>query len=75
MKVIWKSFPLGIMVFFFFKSGKYDDKVHIPKRKRVGKFSGIKEEFSFLYVRSKVIQKNEETQNVIILVNDKRLEL
>lgn len=33
------------------------------------------EEFLFLYLSSKVVQNNEWTQNVVILVNVKRLEL
>lgn len=39
------------------------------------KVSGIMKEFPFLYLRSEVVQNNEETQNMVILVNDKRLEL
>lgn len=39
------------------------------------KVSGIMKEFPFLYLTSKVVQNNEETQNMVILVNDKRLEL
>lgn len=50
-------------------------KVHIHKCKRAENVSGIKEEVPFLYLRRKVVQNNEETENVVILVNDKRLEL
>lgn len=42
--------------------------------RRVKKFSGIKE-LPFLNLRSKVVQNNEETQNMAIVINKKRLEL